>query len=115
MGNVNVSSIDDYEDGESITSGNSIQSLRVQNDVKPKTFDKKYKILSIIGEGSMGTIYRVKKRKTTLRHEFALKTLTNEVICETLIQEMKNEIFLLKQLDHPNILRAYETFDGGKF
>jgi len=114
----NVSSTGDYDDcdslGESITSGNSIQSLRVQNDVKPKTFDKKYKILSIIGEGSMGTIYRVKKRKTTLRHEFALKTLTNDVICETLIQEMKNEIFLLKQLDHPNILRAYETFDGGQ-
>lgn len=92
----------------------SVQCLRVQNDLKGRSFEKKYSLISVIGEGSMGTIYRVRRRKSLCGQEYALKTLSKSVTCEVLIDEMKNEISLIKELDHPNIIRAYETFEGGK-
>lgn len=46
---------------------------------------------------------------------YALKTIhLDRVMDETYVQEMRNEIALLSELDHPNIVRAIETFDYNK-
>lgn len=48
-------------------------------------------------------ISKVKNRRTGL--EYALKTIQLEKISSKLAKEMRNEIEILKRLDHPNIIR----------
>lgn len=48
-------------------------------------------------------ISRVRYRQTG--QEYALKTIQLEKISSKLAKEMRNEIEILKRLDHPNIIR----------
>lgn len=43
---------------------------------------------------------------------YALKTIMISRISPDFIEELKNEIDILKSLDHPNIVRAFEVFDN---
>ena len=46
------------------------------------------------------------------RNLYAMKSIhLNRITDETFIQELKNEITILRQLDHPHIVRPIETFD----
>ena len=42
---------------------------------------------------------------------YALKTIDLKRVPEYFKEELKNEIEVLKTLDHPNIIRAYETYE----
>ena len=72
-------------------------------------------------EGFFGVFHS--KRKVLLEHvagsaererEYALKTIALHQITMEFIEEMKNEINILRNLDHPHIVRAYEVFDDGQ-
>lgn len=110
--------------------------LRERND---KVLDK-YEIVERLGQGSMGSVSMVRvkeearggsaythKRKglfgigaTTVKAQrgekrevkvdYALKTIMVSRISPEFVDELKNEINLLKQMDHPNIVKAYEVF-----
>ena len=41
---------------------------------------------------------------------YALKEINLELVNPQLIDEMRNEIEMLRTLDHPNIIRAFETY-----
>ncbi|CAM9531052.1 unnamed protein product [Ectocarpus sp. 12 AP-2014] len=71
-----------------------------------------YETISVIGKGSVGMILKVKHRQTGV--EYALKTIQLEKISRSMLTEMRNEIEILKRLDHPNIIRAIETFESDK-
>lgn len=45
---------------------------------------------------------------------FALKSIDLRVINDDHLRELRNEIEVLKTLDHPNVVRAYETFQQKK-
>lgn len=68
----------------------------------------KYKIKYQIGQGSFGTVY--------LAHDFrgnevAIKKLTKAEYNKIDNMELINEIEILKQLSHPNIMKIYEFFN----
>ncbi|CAN0254397.1 unnamed protein product, partial [Ectocarpus sp. 12 AP-2014] len=71
-----------------------------------------YETISVIGKGSVGMILKVKHRQTGV--EYALKTIQLDKISRSMLTEMRNEIEILKRLDHPNIIRAIETFESDK-
>lgn len=48
-------------------------------------------------------ISKVRHRQTGV--EYALKTIQLDKISSSLAKEMRNEIEILKRLDHPNIIR----------
>ena len=50
----------------------------------------------------------------TNKNIYALKTIDLKRVPEYLTEELKNEIEVLKTLDHPNIIRAYETYEKKK-
>lgn len=52
---------------------------------------------------AVGMISRVRHRQTGV--EYALKTIQLDKISARLAKEMRNEIEILKRLDHPNIIR----------
>jgi serine/threonine protein kinase len=110
--------------------------LRERND---HVLDK-YEIVKRLGEGSMGSVslvrvkdsarggsaFKHKKKglfgnvktsrkgsiseKRAVQVDYALKTIIISRVSPEFVDELKNEIALLKQMDHPNIVKAYEVF-----
>ena len=83
-------------------------NLILNNDViisdsgfNPETVYQKIKLL---GEGSYGEVWQV--RHKTLGKDFAMKIIEKSPNCQ--VNEIKNEIEILKQLDHPNILKIID-------
>jgi len=100
----------------------------------------KYKVVSEIGEGSMGTVSKVRLRNrrvapspsgnsssssfqglkifrtATLKqvvkpHFYALKQIKLTDQATVFMEEIKNEISILRTLDHPNIVRIFEIYN----
>ncbi|CBN76109.1 n/a [Ectocarpus siliculosus] len=92
-------------------SADSVRSHMVRERKGTKVEDL-YETISVIGKGSVGMISKVKHRQTGV--EYALKTIQLEKISRSMLKEMRNEIEILKRLDHPNIIRAIETFESDK-
>ncbi|CAM9097325.1 unnamed protein product, partial [Hapterophycus canaliculatus] len=90
----------------------SVRSHMVRCERKGAKMDDLYEMVSVIGRGSVGMISKVRHRQTGV--EYALKTIQLEKISSRLAKEMRNEIEILKRLDHPNIIRAIETFESDK-
>jgi eukaryotic-like serine/threonine-protein kinase len=73
-----------------------------------------YEVLSWLGAGGMGEVYRA--RDTTLDREVALKTLPEELAREPdRLARLKQEARILASLNHPGIatLHGLEQSDGG--
>jgi serine/threonine protein kinase len=71
-----------------------------------------YKVLSYIGGGGMGTVYRV--YHLFLDKELALKTLSANRITEVAWRRFQIEGQAIARLDHPNIIRIYDLGITGK-
>ncbi|CAM9601238.1 unnamed protein product [Discosporangium mesarthrocarpum] len=89
---------------------NDIMSHMVRQRRQGACVEMFYETLHTIGHGSMGTVSRVRHLPTG--SEYALKTIQLARISPKMVQEMRNEIDVLKRLDHPNIIRAIETFES---
>ena len=72
-------------------------------------FEKNYVILNNLGKGSYSSVELVKNVFTEEKR--AMKVLKlKEKISLQVEQEIINEIFILKTLDHPNILKIFEFY-----
>lgn len=52
----------------------------------------------------------LEERRSTGQVLYALKSIRLDRVSTDLLDELKNEISILKTLDHPNIVRAYEVY-----
>lgn len=68
---------------------------------------EKYQKLEKIGEGTYGVVYKAKNKKTG--ELLALKKIRLEAEDEGIPSTAIREISLLKQLQHPNIVRLYDV------
>jgi len=64
----------------------------------------------VIGEGSYGSVQRCQNRDTDQIR--ALKTISKGLVKNT--DQFKEEMAIMKLLDHPNIVRLYETFEDAR-
>ena len=72
-----------------------------------RTLAHKYTIESVIGTGSMGTIYRA--RQIALDKWVAVKILHRELAEDRkFVERFKLEAFLASRLEHPNSLRVLD-------
>ncbi len=72
-----------------------------------KLFAGRYQILSTLGRGGMGDVYRV--RDTKLQEEMALKLLRPEIAYDTdIIQRFRNELKLARKITHRNVCRVFD-------
>ena len=69
---------------------------------------KKYKPTKVLGSGSFGCVYEAKN--TTFGNKVAMKVIKKDKENELDEQEIRNEINILKQLSHPNIVKIYEFY-----
>ena len=72
-----------------------------------------YSIIKVIGEGSFGKVFKVKQKSTG--NIFAMKLVSkNTKTHQSNNKNFLKEIYILKKLDHPNILKIYEYFTNEK-
>lgn len=85
--------------------------FRKKNFIKQKKgrADEKYKYLKEIGKGTFGSVYLAEDRETQAIR--AIKVIQKGKRGSN-VQEVKNEIGLLTQLDHPNIVQIYECYES---
>ena len=71
-----------------------------------------YNVLSSIGAGGMGEVYRA--RDTRLERDVALKILPEAFVADAeRLARFKREAHLLASLNHPNIAAIYGLEDAG--
>lgn len=68
----------------------------------------KYRILETIGKGSYGEVKKIQHK--TSGEMRAMKIIRKDDVSKEFMQSLQNEIEILKQLDHPNIVRLYEFY-----
>ena len=87
-----------------------LSSNRVDSFSKIEDFRKTYEYLSTLGAGSFGKV-RLFRNKMYKNLKFAIKTLKKEGISKTMYECLIQEINILRSLDHPYIVKYYETYE----
>jgi calcium-dependent protein kinase len=72
-----------------------------------------YFLIKTIGEGSFGKVYKVRQRGTN--KVFAMKLVKRDNNFHDGNRDFLNEIYILRKLDHPNILKIFEFFTDKKY
>ncbi|MEE9159053.1 MAG: protein kinase, partial [Gammaproteobacteria bacterium] len=71
------------------------------------TFAERYEFIEELGQGGMGTVYKVFDKK--INEEVALKLLNPEIAAdEKTIVRFSNELKLARKIAHRNVGRMYE-------
>ena len=66
-----------------------------------------YLVLSRLGEGGMGTVYKALHRR--MQRVVAIKVIRKDVATKDFITRFRREIHLLARLNHPNMVIAYDS------
>ena len=85
-------------------------------DSQAKVTDLKatYDIGEVLGAGSFGKVFFAKD-KMNEKFELAIKCINKKHLDKEELENLQNEVKLMQQVDHPNIVRYYETYDDKKF
>ena len=105
---------------EKVKSGNSIFKEELKLKVTINTLIEetnglptmKYKVISRLGDGSYGSVYLAINLMT--KANVAMKKINKIKENEVDDMEIKNEIDILKKLDHPNIVKIFEFYSTPK-
>ncbi len=71
---------------------------------------KEYKILSLLGKGSFGSVYKVLSRRT--RQIYVMKKISKlSTLNKTYAEAAQNEVKILAKLDHPSVIKLMTSFE----
>jgi len=72
---------------------------------------ERYELMEMIDEGGMGQVFRARDTQTS--EIVAIKVLKEQVVAQdpTLVERFCREAVVLRKLNHPNIIRVYDTFE----
>ena len=102
-----------YDDANAIATDNEtmeeskteIPSAQVQTNLKFSDFE----IIKVLGEGSFGKVFRVKKRDSGVI--YAMKSMSKkQLISNNQVRYAVTEAQIMKQLDHSYVLKLMYTF-----
>ena len=112
-------------EGSNVIEGQIQKGRRRSSAKEPKDFlfkkftkttdlKKKYDYISVIGSGAFGKVrLYVDKKCRTLR--YAIKTIKKDIFNKSSIEALNREIEILRSLDHPNIVKYFETYEDEKY
>jgi serine/threonine protein kinase len=83
------------------------QAKEVQNGRANQLLLGNYLVLSKLGEGGMGTVFKAIHRR--MQRLVAIKVIRKEIATRDFIARFRREIQLSARLNHPNIVIAYDS------
>lgn len=75
---------------------------------------KYYRFKRVLGHGHFGTVREATHLSDPSKRNYAVKSIPKEKIVKEL-KLMKRELELLRLVDHPNIIKFYETFEDERY
>ena len=93
-----------------------LQSLPVQEKLKPNTKLGEYEVKSLLGSGGMGEVYRA--RDSRLGRDVAIKVLPSSLSAHSgRLRRFEQEARAAAALNHPNILAVFQmgTYEGAPY
>jgi serine/threonine-protein kinase len=100
------------------TCGNtlSVGDVTVQKSLIGEVVGGRYRIVSLIGEGGMGVVYKAEQKLGSAIRPVAVKTLHAELSRDPAVTaRFHREVGTVAQLEHPNTVKVYDfgsTADG---
>jgi len=80
-----------------------------ENFIQYESIKNNYVLGDEIGRGGFSIVYHAERKKTA--EEFAVKKIEKKKVEGDDIKLLRREIQIMKQLDHPNILKLYEVYE----
>ena len=89
------------------------ETLSFPERPKDRRLEDYYEIIKLLAKGSSCDIFTVRRKGESEESStvYALKVIPKSGVDTTFLEEMKNEVGILKRLDHPNIVRIYDLFE----
>jgi len=84
----------------------SSMAAAVKRQLVGQVIDQKYKLVSLLGEGGMGAVY--KAHHLMLNKEVALKTFRSPNLTEESWNRFQREAQAIARLTHPNIVQVFD-------
>ena len=87
----------------------------VESKANVETLKALYEInMKVLGSGSYGKVFLAKNKKDeTIR--IAIKVIKKVNMSEDDLLGLKREVAIMQQVDHPNIVKYFETYDDKKY
>ncbi len=96
---------DSQEETKAIES-RDFQSFGNSNYQPNDVLGGRYRIISMLGKGGMGIVYRVEQ--VFLNKEFALKTIDKKLLSDATTRRFRHEARATFAVDHPNIVSVHD-------
>lgn len=93
---------------------NSILSVSTSRFAKFSEIEDNYEIVKVLGKGSFGTVELVVDKHVS-SHQFAVKKIEKQSLDDLGIKGVIDEIKIIRQLDHPNIVKYFELYETEKY
>jgi calcium-dependent protein kinase len=85
-------------------------SIFLEKFSKQADYKKKYEYISMLGNGGFGKV-RLYRDKISKDLKFAIKTLKKDFLNPHSLKSLEDEVSILRTLDHPNIVKYFETYE----
>ena len=89
-------------------------SIFLEHFSKQSDYKKKYEYISTLGSGGFGKV-RLFRDKRNPNMKFAIKTIKKDYLNKHAMVSLVREVNILRQLDHPNIVNYFETYEDEQF
>ena len=76
-----------------------------------KTYD--INLTKVLGSGSFGKVFMANNKKDP-SIKIAIKVINKKGLSDEDLTNLMNEVQLMQTVDHPNIVKYYETYDDVK-
>lgn len=96
---IHIDAKTDTENSSPFAGGSLFQDIR-----------KLYKFKDVLGGGHFGTVRISYKRNEEPRKYYAVKSISKKNLTEKDLKELIKEVEIISNLDHPNIIKFFETY-----
>ena len=89
-------------------------SILFEKFSKQTDYKKKYEYIQILGSGAFGKV-RLYVDRQCKSMRYAIKTLKKDFFNKHNLESLEREVDILRSLDHPNIVKYFETYEDEHF
>jgi calcium-dependent protein kinase len=76
--------------------------------------NRHYDFRNVIGSGHFGIVREARKKGNSTNLLYAVKSISKANI-KTNLDSLRQELAILRTVDHPNIIKLYETYEDSKY